>query len=145
MINTLRLLVTGSRDWTDRAAMRDALATAWRDLQPGPIVLVHGAAEGADLMAAEIWTNGGLPDEPHPADWDICRPECDHPPRYRRDGTQYCQAAGGYRNQEMVDAGADLLLAFPMPGSRGTWDCLRRAKIQRIPWRVIEVGSTLAA
>ncbi|MBF6540764.1 DUF2493 domain-containing protein [Nocardia farcinica] len=123
-----RLLVTGSRNWTDRQIIRDALARAWRDLQPGPIVLVHGAARGADTIASDIWTGGGLPDEPHPAKWDqACGPTCTH--RRQRDSRVYHTCAGGIRNQLMVDLGADLVLGFPIgAGWSGTKDCLARAR-----------------
>ena len=49
---TLRILVTGSREWTDKAvierALGDALATYTTIGKP---VLVHGAAPGADTLA----------------------------------------------------------------------------------------------
>ncbi|MFC4128980.1 DUF2493 domain-containing protein [Nocardia rhizosphaerae] len=128
-----RLLVTGSRAWTDRQTIRDALAAAWRELQPGPIVLVHGAADGADSIAADIWGSAGLPVEPHPADWDNCDHSCKHAPRYRRDGTPYCPAAGPRRNLEMIRTGADLCLAFPRGKSIGTQHCMRHARAARIP------------
>jgi hypothetical protein len=116
--------------------MRAALRDAWRELGHDTI-LVHGAAPGADTMAAEIWTRGGLSVEAHPADWDRpCDTSCYHRPR-EKNGRSYCPLAGHYRNQHMVDLGADLLLAFPMPGSRGTWDCLRRAKVAEIPRRIV--------
>ncbi|MEV4127071.1 SLOG family protein [Nocardia sp. NPDC049707] len=121
---TRRLLVTGSRDWHDRKTIRDALVQAWRDLQPGPIILVHGAARGADQIAADIWASGGLEDEPHPADW-------------KGDGRK----AGPIRNQHMVDLGADLCVAFPIgDGWSGTRDCMERARKAGIPVRVIATG-----
>lgn len=40
----------------------------------------------------------------------------------------YCPMAGLYRNQEMVDLGADVVLAFQRNGSRGTQDCMDRAR-----------------
>lgn len=116
-----RLLITGSRNWRDRQTIRDALAQAWRDLRPGPIVLVHGAARGADTIAADIWTRGGLPVEAHPADWN-------------RDGLR----AGPIRNQAMIDLGAHLCLAFPLGESKGTRHCISRARIAGIPVRVYE-------
>lgn len=119
MMTTKRLLVTGGRHWVDEETMTAALATAYRDLGGGYIVLVHGAARGADTMAARLWEARGLATEAHPADWD----------RLRR-------AAGGIRNQEMVDRGADLALAFPDPKSKGTWDCVRRIEAAGIELRV---------
>lgn len=43
-------------------------------------------------------------------------------------------SAGGVRNQEMVNLGGYLVcLAFPLAGSRGTWDCVARARVAGIP------------
>lgn len=98
-----RILITGSRDWTDVDPIRAAL------LEHGPGVVVHGAARGADTIAGEIAASLGWLVEAHPADWGHGR------------------SAGVRRNQAMVDLGADVCLAFPLPGSVGTWDCIRRA------------------
>ena len=54
--------------------------------------------------------------ETHPADWST-----------------HGRAAGPIRNQQMVDRGADICLAFPTSSSIGTWDCVRRAKAAGIP------------
>jgi hypothetical protein len=113
--------------------MREALNAAYQHLQPGPITLVHGAAEGADSLAAKLWGIKGWPIEPHPADWDHCDPTCKHPPRYRRDGTPYCPAAGPRRNLEMIRLGADLCVAFPLGKSIGTQHCMRHARAAGIP------------
>jgi SLOG family YspA-like protein len=118
-----RLLVTGSRDWCDTrtlgTALRDVL-DAWG----GPLdtVLVEGECPygGADIIARTLWEWWNLPVEKHPADRD-------------RKG----RILGPQRNQRMVDAGADLCLAFPMPHSRGTTDCITRAERAGIPVRVI--------
>jgi hypothetical protein len=119
-----RILVTGSRRWADHrsihATLDDALARA-----AGPLIVVVGdCPTGADL-AARNWTSThhvGL--EIHTADW-------------RRHG----RAAGPLRNQAMVDAGADECLAFSLPGSRGTLDCMRRARRAAIPTRVIHTAN----
>lgn len=115
-----RLLVTGSRKWTDEATIRYALLQAWQDLgMRRDVTLIHGACPtGADFLADRIWTRAGLPVERHPADW-----------------AQLKRAAGPIRNQGMVRAGADLCLAFLLPGSRGTLDCARRAEAAGIPIR----------
>jgi hypothetical protein len=97
-----------------------ALDAAWRSLgQPERPVLVHGACGGADAMADALWKLWGWPTEPHPADFALLG-----------------RAAGPQRNTRMVDLGADLCLAFPLPGSRGTKDCVQRARAAGIPVRI---------
>lgn len=141
----LRVLVTGSRRWTDAEILGDALLECWHDaLQLGAdgITVVHGAAHGADSLAG-LWAvaNQGLGviAEPHPANWSSCAAEC--PPghrRPRRDGTGYCPTAGHRRNQLMVDLGAAIAFAFPLGASTGTRDCIRRAERAGIEVRVFE-------
>jgi hypothetical protein len=110
-----RILITASRDWTEVELMVEAIRSA------GPGRVVHGAARGGDRLADSIaWrfmqTQPGLWDvEPHGADWD-----------------KYGNAAGVLRNQEMVDLGADICLAFPLEGSVGTFDCAARASLAGI-------------
>ena len=56
MTDCRRVLVTGSRTWTDTSALRDALAAAWGD---GSAVLVTGACpRGADRLAEACWRVG---------------------------------------------------------------------------------------
>ena len=40
-------------------------------------------------------------------------------------------------NQEAVDARPDLVLAYPLPGSVSTWDCLRRANDARLNTHIV--------
>lgn len=141
-----RLLVTGSRYWTDHAIIARGLATALDDLadESGPTVLVHGDCRGADRIAASIWVaRFGLPVEPHPADWDgPCRAECarGHRRRHARGGS-FCPAAGMYRNIEMVESRIDLCLAFIAGGSSGSSKCARLAEGAGIEVRRFEVAS----
>lgn len=138
MTGASRILVAGSRDWSDRAQLEWALGVAFRLWRP--IVVVHGGCEsGADRFAAEWADRAGIAVDPFEADWDNCGPECR--PGHRRvrgDGSGFCPAAGPRRNQAMVDAGARYVLAFLLPGSRGTEDCVRRAKAAGIPVRRFE-------
>lgn len=99
-----RILVTGSRDWTDMDVVHGALATAV--YQQVPAVIVHGACpNGADAIAS-WWIRKhriiGLTEEAHPANWQI-------------NGKR----AGFIRNADMVNLGADVCLAFIRNGSRG--------------------------
>jgi len=105
-----RLVVTGSRDWTDRACVEEAL----RRLPVGR--LAHGGARGLDAIAAEMATELGWEVVAYPADWS----------RGKR--------AGSERNVRMVDAERpDIVLAFPLPQSRGTWHCARYAHSLGVP------------
>lgn len=124
----MRVIVTGSRHATrqHRTTILDAIlyvedlhqVAAARDL-----ILVHGACRGADALAAAFGGERGWTIEAHPAErfgpWPVCGP---------------------LRNKHMVSLGADLLLAFPGPGSRGTHDCMRRARAAGIPVKVYRLG-----
>lgn len=118
---TARILVTGSRDWTDRQTITNALDEAWWDLgNPDNAVLVNGECHlgGADKIAADIWRSWGYPVEGHPAERSP-------------DG----KLLGPERNARMVELGADICLAFPLPSSRGTNNCIRLAREAGIPVR----------
>ena len=112
----MRILVTGSRTWTDR----ETIAAALQAFCPYPEVstLVHGAAEGADTIAARCADELGMTVEPHPVKRE----------QWRIAGRR----AGHLRNQYMVDLGADLCLAFQVDDSSGTADCVRRARLAGI-------------
>lgn len=65
-----------------------------------------------DLQARDWALEYGIPVMGMPAAWG----------RYKKE-------AGGIRNGWMLRFGSpDLVLAFPMPDSRGTWDAVRQAK-----------------
>jgi hypothetical protein len=142
-----RLLVTGSRSWTDRAKILAELDIARAELGDDT-VLVHGDARGVDRIAAHLWhCEWGLPVEDHPADWcGPCRPECK--PNHRRAKAsglpKVCPAAGMYRNADMVALGADLLLAFILDESRGATGCVRLARKAGIPVRIFRASSALS-
>jgi len=137
-----RVLVTGSRNLTDAALVSDGLAYAQAMFSPRPVVIVHGGADGADGLAHELAPTFGMTRECWPANWKgPCRKTCRPGHRRKRqDGTDFCPAAGNYRNQQMVDAGAELALAFPLGVSTGTRDCMRRAEAAGIPVRTYETG-----
>ena len=122
---THRVLVTGSRTWTDEEAIAEALAGHWHD---GNALLVTGACpRGADEIAERIWRSRGGLVERHPADW-----------RTGRD-------AGMRRNADMVSLGADVCLAFIRDGSPGATQAARLAEQAGIPVHRFETGSIGAA
>lgn len=126
-MSDFRVLVTGSRHVTpdQRSFVRHILTAVHQaDRQfhgPRTMMVVHGACPqgGVDLVAEEWALETERADhEPHPAD--------------RVAGT----FLGPQRNSYMVNLGAQLCLAFPTRGSRGTWDCLRKAVDAGIPSRL---------
>lgn len=127
---TGRILVTGSRDWPEAAAqaVRDALHEVWVEYDGYlDLLLVSGACDtGVDRIAENYWTSLGLPVERHPvadAQW-------------RRLG----RAGGPIRNQAMVNAGADLCVAFVKDDSTGASGTVRKARAAGIPVRLFELG-----
>jgi YspA, cpYpsA-related SLOG family len=106
-----RILVTGSRHWTDRCTIHRALLRATVGVDPARIVVVHGAAPGADSLAEQIVRSYGWRIEPHPANW----------PSHGR-------SAGFRRNAAMVQLGADVVLAFAQHWDSGTGHCARLAR-----------------
>jgi hypothetical protein len=132
-MQAIRVLVTGPREWSDWRAVYRALADTESANPDGWFTLVHGGARGADSIAAAAGTYLGWHMECHPAEW-----------------ATYGPAAGLMRNQDMVNAGADICIAFVMPCKKpdcrrrpvqhpthGTADCMRRAKEAGIPVREV--------
>lgn len=121
-----RILVTGSRNWTDHDIVHDAMTAEARWRSPlgtrwSEMTLIHGAARGLDTIAAELAAEIGMQIEPYPADW-----------------TTFGKSAGHRRNAVMVASGADVCLAFPISESRGTRGCMKLAEKAGI--RVIVYG-----
>ena len=103
----MRVLVTGSRKWTDTRTIFDQL----RGL-PSDSIICHGGAPGADTIAGQIAKLLHLQVVCYPAEW-------------KRHGRR----AGPIRNQLMLDDfKPELVLAFPGPDSVGTWDMVDRAE-----------------
>jgi hypothetical protein len=108
-----RVLVTGSRTWTDEATIAAALRQQWNN---GLSVLVSGACpRGADAIAERLWSGWGGQVERHPAAWASGRD------------------AGMRRNEVMVNRGAQVCLAFIRGHSPGASHTARLAEQAGIP------------
>ncbi len=137
----MRIGVTASRDWTDGYTMLFDLVDTYyevrweyirRGLDCGPVTLIEGEAEGGDLLSASIAHSLGWTVEPYPIK------------SWYKDG-KFNKLAGFERNQEMVNSGADIWMAFMMPCSKpncritepheshGATDCANRAESAGIP------------
>lgn len=121
----MKVLVTGSRHLTDPVVITTAFTELlWSSGRPGPYILVHGAAPGADRLAAKMALSWGWQVHAVPADW-----------------ASHGRAAGPLRNQRMLDEhpDVDVVYAFPDRDSVGTWDMVERAIKARIPVRIYPV------
>ena len=84
------------------------------------VIVIEGGASGVDTFAHHYAKSAGWGHRCFPADW-----------------TRFGRSAGPIRNQQMLDENeVDLVLAFPVETSRGTWDMVERAVANRIPVRV---------
>lgn len=109
------VLVTGSRHWSDEERIRGLL------VRLRPSVVIHGGARGADALAGSVARALGIPVRVYPADWKV-----------------HGMAAGAIRNSLMLERErVDLVLAFPLKRSAGTWDMVRKAKAAGIETMVI--------
>lgn len=127
---TKRILMTGSRDWNDVPSVKSAIRKALKILAVDPenATLIHGAAKGADSLAASVAREMGMEIESHPARWNVHSANCPKTDpgnggcwqgRTSANGTLSCRRAGFRRNQEMIDSGADILIAFIRDQSKG--------------------------
>lgn len=112
----MRILITGSRDHHDYNLVSQAIHNVVENSNSDEIIIVEGGARGADRLARNYGEKMGYTIETHNADWK-----------------QYGKRAGFLRNQKMVNLGADICLAFPLENSRGTHDCVKRARQFGIP------------
>ena len=105
-----RVLVTGSRTWSDQTAIRQALGELLAE-HGDCLVVVHGACRyGADAIAEAWATVHQVHVERHAANW-----------------RRYGRFAGLVRNTLMVATGPDLCLAFIRNRSVGASHCASTA------------------
>lgn len=118
-----RILITGSRDWDKRSGLEWVLNRVVAECEMSgdykPTLISGACPTGADAQCERLWEAWGLPIERHPADWKA-----------------HGKKAGFLRNQEMVDSGADLCLAFIKNNSKGATMTASIAEKAGIPVRI---------
>ena len=115
----MRVLVCGSRTWTNADAIRARLVELPRGTE-----IVHGGALGADRLAGTIALSLGFSVLEVPADW-------------RGLG----RSAGYRRNLAMLDLRPDLVLAFWKDGSTGTGHTIDEAAKRGIPLEIFPAST----
>lgn len=110
----MRVLVCGSRSWSDEDTIRARL----RKLSRGTIIM-HGGSRGADVIAGAHALSLGMIVDEHPANWHALG-----------------RRAGVVRNLQMLDQLPDLVLAFQMNRSLGTQHVIDEARRRGIPVEV---------
>lgn len=104
------ILVCGSRDWTDKDIIREALPFAIEKIK-----IIHGGAKGADSLAGEIAKELGFEVVIFYPDWK-----------------KYGKAAGLRRNLQMLQENPYEVIAFWDGQSRGTKHTIDEAKKRNI-------------
>lgn len=115
---SMRLLVFGSRTFTDRSYVYGTLDSVHNDYPVS--VLIEGEAAGADTLAADWARSREIPIEAYPANWN-----------------EHGRAAGPIRNRQMlVEGQPELAVCFvdksleSSKGSKNMYDQLMKADIQ---------------
>lgn len=128
-----RVLVCGSREFADKKLLYNTLdeyvqregligePDEYGNFLPNGLTIINGKARGADLLSSDWAIINWVPLEEYPADWK-----------------HYGKAAGHIRNQQMLDTGIDVVIAFPVGEARGTRHMMKIAKEAGVP--VIEIS-----
>ncbi|WP_441235681.1 SLOG family protein [Bradyrhizobium sp. 930_D9_N1_4] len=108
-----RVLVCGGRDYDDREQLFRVLDVAH---MANPIVcLIHGAARGADALAADWALERDVLCNAYPADWGA-----------------HGNTAGPIRNRKMLEVGKPhIVIAFP--GGKGTANMIKQSDAAGVP------------
>jgi hypothetical protein len=126
----LRLLVCGSRTWTDSVLLAHAVEQVVADhgQDRAGVVLIEGDARGADRLAGALAKARGWELEVYAADWQ-----------------RHGRTAGMRRNAWMLREGRpERVIAFSddLTASRGTADMVRRAHSTGLPVLVVSHAPT---
>lgn len=113
----MKILVCGGRDFDDYELLYTTLDLI--TYGQNDVIIIEGDARGADKMAGQWAKERGHRLEVFPAEWG-----------------KFGNRAGPIRNQQMLNEGPDLVIAFP--GGRGTAHMVGISKKAGV--KVIEVG-----
>lgn len=125
--NEIRIIVAGTRTFSDYELLRNKLDDFISELkQKHPnkqIVIITGAAKGADQLGSFYARSHNIPIKEFPADW-----------------TTYGKAAGPIRNKQMLDYALHEipeLIVFWDGKSRGTKSMMNIAKSHNVQTEIV--------
>lgn len=114
MYKQRRMLITGSRNWTDKDIIHKDISAARAFSK---LIVVHGdCPTGADNIAKLYCIEHGIEQELHPADWK-----------------KFGKRAGFVRNREMVYSGVNMVFAYIKDNSAGASMTLDMARSLGVP------------
>lgn len=124
----MKVLISGARYWSDGFMVDVIVSGLLGHAADGneKLVILHGAARGADSLADTWRAAVGVEVVPFRAAWET-----------------HGRAAGAIRNRQMLDEKPDLVVAFhdDLAMSKGTRDCVNEAERRGIPtWHIRHVG-----
>lgn len=117
----VRVIISGDRRWNCANLARRVIARLVA--RHGEVDIVQGSADGVDFAFVEAAYDAGCGVCSFPANWE-----------------KHGKRAGPLRNQEMINEGADFVIAVhrSLAWSRGTGDLVRRALAAGIPVYLID-------
>jgi hypothetical protein len=114
MLPKIRIIIAGSRNFTDYDLLKSKMDQLCSERKPSEIEVVSGAARGADQLGERWAEERGIAVKRFPAQWDT-----------------YGRSAGYRRNLEMAQY-ATHLVAFWDGRSKGTAHMIQTARIWRL-------------
>lgn len=117
------MLITGARDWDDRAAIEKVIRHRVAHHGVGGVIVIEGGAPGADQLSHEVADELGVHVATVRANWNV-----------------YHRAAGAIRNKAMAALEPDEVVAFhpDLRYSKGTKSMVEialRCGIRTFIWR----------
>lgn len=101
----MKLAIIGSREFNDYSLMKEKFLEL-RNID----CIISGGARGADTLAEQIAKEFNLELKVFPAEWN-----------------KFGKSAGIIRNT-IIAENSDIILAFPIGKSIGTWDTIKKAR-----------------
>ena len=117
----VKIAIVGSRNFKNKAFIATEVSRILLEHQYFSTAVVSGGAPGVDTVAHALALDWGVEPIIFEANWQ-----------------KYGRSAGPSRNKKIVKA-ADVMIAFPFPGSRGTRNSIKLMREAGKPVHVIEL------